>query len=637
MIASSSIELVLNTSIIEDVVGDYLSLKKRGANYTGICPFHDEKTPSFYVSPSKGIFKCFGCGKGGNAANFVMEMEQVNFFEAIRRLAKKYNIQLEESLSTNPEFEEKEKLRESLYIALSHAENFYHEQLINHEVGKTIGLAYFRERGFTRQTIDKFRLGFATEDWSSFADASIKNKFNPEVLEKAGLIKKNEKGGYFDLFRNRVIFPIYGVSGKVIGFAGRVMGKAENTPKYVNSPETEVYHKSDQLYGLFHAKQAIKRHDVCYLVEGYTDVITLHQAGIENVVSSSGTSLTEGQIKLISRFTKNITVLYDGDTAGIKASLRGINMLLENGLNVKVVLFPEGEDPDSYCKKLGSEEFILFLQQKAQDFILFKAGLLLAETANDPVARSAANRDILESIGAINDPLTRMEFVKQLATTTGSTEQLLTTELNKIVRKRRFPEAKELDKQIQILTDETPGVVPEIKLDDYDQEKALLKMIILYGHLEYEDEHRVLDVIMHELFEGNDFVIENKLFAEIIEEVRSLQQGEVLIGQQFFVNHIKPEIASLAADFLSKSYIHSPTWLANDIELVTEEENYKQELENTFTHIRRKKVDGLVDATIQELKTESDELKITEILFKLSALQEIRMKLNNVIGAVISR
>jgi DNA primase len=418
MIPRSKIDEIVDAAHIEDVVGEYVSLKKRGASLLGLCPFHQEKTPSFNVSASKGIYKCFGCGKAGNVVNFVMEYEHLDYIQALKFLAEKFRIEWPEREISSEELQaEKQRVseRESLQIINNFAEQFFANTLLNDEEGKTIGLSYFEERGFRPETIAKFKLGYSKESWDHFTNEAKQQGFNTELLKKSGLVKESESGKQYDAYRGRVMFTIHSLNGKPIAFAGRFLKKDPKSPKYVNSPETELYHKSNELYGLFYARNAISKAGFVYLVEGYTDVISMHQAGVENVVASSGTSLTENQIKLIKRFTDNVCVLYDGDAAGIKASLRGIDMLLEGGLNVKTVLFPDGEDPDSYCQKEGPVGFAAFLEDNKKDFILFKSSLLADEAGNDPVKKAQLIREIVESISKIPDAFKRMGFIKKQA------------------------------------------------------------------------------------------------------------------------------------------------------------------------------------------------------------------------------
>ncbi|MBL4667710.1 MAG: DNA primase, partial [Flavobacteriales bacterium] len=396
MIPKQTIDEIFDAAIIEDVVGDFVPLKKRGANYLGNCPFHNEKTPSFTVSPAKGIYKCFGCGKAGNSVNFIMEHEHYSYPEALRFLANKFNIEIEEE-ELSPEQKDAADERESLYIVSNYAAKYFHKQLLDSDEGKAIGLSYFLERGFREDIIETFQLGYNPDGWTAFTDEAEKAGHNLKYLDKSGLtIVKGDKK--FDRFKGRVMFPIHNLSGRVLGFGGRILQANDKAAKYLNSPESEIYHKSKVLYGIYTAKKAISKENICYLVEGYTDVISLYQSGVENVVSSSGTSLTEGQIRLVKRFTPNITILYDGDAAGIKASFRGIDMILQEGMNVRVVLFPDGEDPDSYAKAHTTEELKDYITTNAQDFIRFKTSVLIKDVGNDPIKKAELIKDIVASI-----------------------------------------------------------------------------------------------------------------------------------------------------------------------------------------------------------------------------------------------
>lgn len=428
MILQKTIAEIFETSKIDEVVGDFVNLKRRGVNMIGLCPFHNEKTPSFTVSPAKGIYKCFGCGKGGNSVNFIMEHEQASYPDALRFLAKKYGIKVEEK-ELSPEQDLERQKRDSLFIINEFATNYYHDNLMNNDIGKSVGLSYFRERGFRKNTIEKFQLGFAFDKNDHLTLSMVNKGYNVELLKSVGLTTRFGR----DFFRNRVQFPIHNLSGKVIGFGGRILVSDKKKPKYLNTPETEIYNKSKVLYGIYFAKKTVRQEDNCLLVEGYTDVISLHQAGIENVVSSSGTSLTVGQIQLIKRYTSNITILYDGDTAGVKAALRGLDLVLEQDMNVKVVLLPEGEDPDSYVQSVGTEKFKKYIAKNATDFILFKTNLILKETENDPIKRATLIKDIVESIARIPDPIKRSVFVRECSNLMEMSEQILVDETNKAV------------------------------------------------------------------------------------------------------------------------------------------------------------------------------------------------------------
>lgn len=431
MIDQPTIDRILDAANIVDVVSEFVTLRKRGVNYVGLCPFHTDKTPSFYVSPAKNICKCFACGEGGTAVHFIMKHEQLNYFDALRYLAKKYNIEIQERELTDKEKQRKSD-RESMLIVNSWAQQYFTTQLYEHVEGKTVGLRYFAERGFREDTIRKFQLGYSLDQRDALYKEAKKNGYKKEFLEKTGLVIAYDNGGVNDRFRGRVIFPVHTLSGKVVAFGGRVLKKDEKTAKYVNSPESEIYHKSNELYGIFFAKQAIVKADCCFLVEGYTDVISMHQAGIENVVASSGTALTQGQIRLIHRFTSNITVLYDGDAAGIKAALRGIDLLLEDGMNVKVVLLPDGEDPDSFARKHNASQFAEFIKQNETDFIRFKTRLLLDDAGNDPIKRSSLITDIIRTVAIIPDNIARSIYIRECSSMMEIDEQVLLNEVNKI-------------------------------------------------------------------------------------------------------------------------------------------------------------------------------------------------------------
>lgn len=450
-IPEETVDRIRQAADILEVVGDFVSLKKRGSNYTACCPFHNEKSPSFNVNPTRQIYKCFGCGKAGDAVKFVMDIENIGYGEALRYLAKKYGIEIAEQEQT-PEDLLRQNERESLLIVLNFAKTFFQETLQTTDEGKSIGLSYFRERGFTNPTIDAFELGYTLDKWDALLQESTRRGYNRELLEKAGLVlsKENTGGGdnkVFDRFRGRVMFPIHNVSGRVIAFGARILKADKTQPKYLNSPETSVYHKSQVLYGIFQAKQAIRQEEVCYLTEGYTDVISLHQAGIKNVVASSGTSLTTEQIRLIARFTPNVTILYDGDAAGIKAALRGLDMVLEEGLNLRLLLLPNGEDPDSYVHKVGAEAFKEYVRNGAKDFIDFKAGQWLTEAGDDPLKRAEGISDVCASITRIPDPLKRQTLSQRVAQVFGVSEQTVISEINRLLRKQQEQGRKEADRQ----------------------------------------------------------------------------------------------------------------------------------------------------------------------------------------------
>jgi len=437
MIPHHTVEQILDAAQITDVVSEFVTLRKRGVNFLGLCPFHNEKTPSFTVSPTKGIFKCFGCGKGGNSVNFIMEHESLSYPEALKYLAKKYNIEVEEKELSAEEIQTQNE-RESMLVLSTYAARVFGENLFDTDEGKAVGLTYFKERGFRQETLKKFEVGYAKDEWEWLTKKAQKEGYKLDYLVKTGLtIQKEEKT--FDRFSGRVIFPIHSLSGQVLGFGGRTLKKDDKkTAKYLNSPESEIYHKSRIVYGIFQARKAILKDDKCYLVEGYTDVLSLHEAGIENVVASSGTALTQEQIRLIKRFTSNISVLYDGDEAGIKASLRGIDLILEEGMNVKVTPLPIGEDPDSFSKKKSIEEFLAYIEKNETDFIRFKTELLLKEAIADPIKKATLVKDIVRSIAVIPETITRTVYIQACSNQMEISEQVLYNEVNKIRRDKTF-------------------------------------------------------------------------------------------------------------------------------------------------------------------------------------------------------
>jgi DNA primase len=565
MIDRETVERIVETAEIVDVVQDFVNLKKRGANYLGLCPFHNEKTPSFTVSASKGIFKCFGCGKGGNAINFIMEHEHLSYPDALRFLARKYNIEIKEKELSAEEIEER-NLRDSLLIVTKFANKYFKDKLFNHEEGRAIGLSYLRERSIRDDMIEKFELGYSLDQWDDLTKEAQKNGYKPDYLEKSGLtIIKTDR--QFDRFKNRIMFPIHSLSGNVIGFAGRVLKKDEKTAKYMNSPESEIYHKSKILYGMFQAKQTIDKKDKCYMVEGYTDVIALHQAGIENVVASSGTSLTEDQIRLVKRFTPNLTFIYDGDEAGLKASMRGVDMVLEQGMNVKIVVLPEGEDPDSFAKSRNASDLQKFIQENEEDFIKFKTKLLSRDAAGDPVKQANLITDIVRSISKIPDGITRSVYIKSCSGILDIDEKILYDETNKIrnreakqrLQRKRVEEDKER-KNNQSLT-----TVPSFIEDVYSetQEREIVRLLLNYGEKELfthkEDKYSepqiitVAQYIIKEIL-NDELEFKNLIYKQIFEEYLEVLNKGTQPERSQFVYHSNKKISELAADLLGPGY-----------------------------------------------------------------------------------
>lgn len=592
MIDQPTIDRILDAANIVDVVSEFVTLRKRGVNYVGLCPFHDDKTPSFYVSPAKNICKCFACGEGGTAVHFIMKHEQLSYFDALRYLAKKYNIEIHERELTDKEKQIRSD-RESMLIVNAWAQKYFTMLLNEHIDGKTIGMRYFAERGFREDTIRKFQLGYSLEQRDALYQAALKSGYKKEYLEKTGLVIAYDDGRVNDRFRGRVIFPVHSLSGKVVAFGGRVLKKDEKTAKYVNSPESEIYHKSNELYGIYFAKQAIVKADRCFLVEGYTDVISMHQSGVENVVASSGTALTHGQIRLIHRFTNNITVLYDGDAAGIKAAIRGIDLLLEEGMNVKVVLLPDGEDPDSFARSHSASEFAEFIRQNETDFVRFKTKLLLAEAGNDPVKRSALIGDIIRTIAIVPDNITRTIYIRECSAKMEIDEQVVLNEVNKIRLSRNEQNRPQRQPQTEIQntisqTDTPVDVRPEEKSKDattnlpaegpapqphkptvserspYEPfEIALLRYVVRYGEqilYDYTDENtneqeriRVAEYIHSEL-ENDGLTFYTPVFKQMLDEAADRCHEDGFVAHRYFLAHPDPMVSRIAADLMSEKY-----------------------------------------------------------------------------------
>ena len=573
MIDQATIDRINDAAQIVDVVSDYITLRRRGVNMIGLCPFHNEKTPSFTVSPAKGIFKCFGCSEGGNSVHFIMKQEQLSYYEALKFLAKKYHIEVRERELTEEEQAARND-RESMLLVNEFAQKYFTNTLHHHIDGKAIGLGYFRERGFRDDIIQKFQLGYCLDERDTFSKSAIKAGYNKDFLVKTGLTIEGDNNYLADRFRGRVMFPVHSLSGKVLAFGGRILKKDEKTAKYVNSPESEIYHKSNELYGIYFAKQAIVKHDRCFLVEGYTDVISMHQSGIENVVASSGTSLTPGQIRLIHRFTENVTVLYDGDPAGIKASIRGIDLLLEEGLNIRVLLLPDGDDPDSFSRKHNASDFIEFVNQHSVDFMQFKTNLLLNDAGNDPIKRASLVQDIVRSIAMIPNQIIRSEYVKECSTLLNVDEKMLYHEINNI--KNTELEAKKLkkpaDEKRENIPDSSSPVSSEPNKENKfnNEERNLIRALIKFGSdvlfVAKSDDNSsekpitVSDYILGELL-IDQLSFKNDLHEKIRQEYLLNSSKENFNSERYFLNHPDFEVSKLTADLISEKYtlskIHS--------------------------------------------------------------------------------
>jgi len=623
LIKPETIQQIFETVRIEEVIGDFVSLRKRGSNYLGLCPFHNEKTPSFSVSPSKGIYKCFGCGKAGNAINFVMEHEHYSYPEALRFVAKRYSIDIEETEVT-PEMRQELDERESMFTLNGFIAKYMSSNLLSSDEGKAIALSYLKERDFREATIEKFELGYAIDNWQDYSDHALKNGYKKEILVKTGLsIQKENDKGLIDRFRGRVIFPIHNLTGKVIGFGGRILTSEKKAAKYLNSPESEIYNKSKVLYGIFFARNAIVKNDNCYLVEGYTDVISMHQAGIENVVASSGTSLTVDQIRLIKRYTPNITILFDGDPAGIKASFRGIDLILEQGMNVKIVLFPEGQDPDSYVRSHRSSETEEFIKNQAADFITFKTRLMLDETAGDPTAKASLIKEIVQTISVIPDGITRTVYVKECSVVMEVPEQTLMNELNKIFRKRF---RKGADRPREFVEDTVVQLPPkeQIEFDPLTMkghEADLLRILLSYGEQtflmeieedeleKYEDkeiEVRVADYLIDD-FKHEQIQFENEMYNKILNEYISIWEEGKLPPNNHFINHNDPQIVNTVIDLLSSAYQLSDNWETNKIFVKTEEDQLKLVVMSAWMSFKSRMINKQLKEITEELKKSGNE------------------------------
>ncbi len=633
MIDKQTVDRIFEAAQITEVVQDFISLKKRGVNYLGLCPFHGEKTPSFTVSPVKGIYKCFGCGKGGNAVNFIMEHETLSYYEALKYLARKYHIEVIEKQESEEEIAQKNE-RESLIVVSEFAGKYFHDILYKHHEGLAIGLAYFKERGISEGMILKFMLGYSLEKRDAFTQSAIKNGYKLEYLVKTGLTI--EKENYtFDRFAGRVMFPIHSLSGQVIGFGGRILKTDKNTAKYLNSPESELYHKSKVLYGMFQAKQSISKHDKCFLVEGYTDVISMHQAGIENVVASSGTSLTEEQIRQIKRFTNNLTILYDGDSAGIKAAIRGIDMVLEQGLNVKVLLLPENEDPDSFAHKNSASEVLKFIAENESDFVLFKTRLLMNDAKNDPVQKASLINDIIRSVAIIPDAITRSVYVRECAGILHAEESLLFTEIAKI-RRNKFEQKYQvkLPEAISLRTEQL--IISPKNYEGEVQEREIIRLLLNYhnyilnsGQID-NTEDKWIDTVAHYIIreiENDELEFVHPVYKAILFEISSLVNHSEEIDEKYFTHHPDNTISSVAVDLLTTKHELSRIFKKGGSFIETEEMKLQELVLNTVLDFKSKKIIyALKEAQLQLLEAQqmSDSIKVEEFQTKIQNLNTLK-------------
>ena len=652
MIDRNTIEQIMDAAKIEEVVSDFVALRRRGVNLIGLCPFHNEKTPSFTVSPAKNLYKCFGCGKGGKPVHFIMEHEQMSYPDALRYLAKKYHIEIKERELTDEE-RQAQSMRDSMFVINEYAQQFFVDTLHTTQEGEAIGLGYLRLRGLRDETIKKFGLGYSPEKRDTFATTAVKNGYNAEIIAKTGVCYSTDDGRLVDRFWGRVIFPVHTISGKVVAFGGRILQNNPKAAKYVNSPESEIYHKSDHLYGLYFAKQAIMQHDRCILVEGYLDVISMYQSGIKNVVASSGTSLTTGQIRLIHRFTNNITLLYDGDKAGIKASLRGIDMLLEEGININVVLLPDGEDPDSYAQSHSTEEFEEYLKKKSVDFIQFKTNLLMDEVGDDPVRRAGLIGDIVKSIAVIPNDILRSEYIKRCSDMLKVSEQLLVSETAKIRIRRVEERQKNLQNSAGSNQEQTTLQAEENNIQQsivdesnnnplYNKERAIIQYILRNGGKMLtvpEDKTTGTpsfseSVISHLHFslQGDGIEFTHPLYKKIFAEAAEHCNEPHFSPEEHFQTHPDAEISTLAAELCGDRYMLSKMFSENNTELRNESAILFEQTTRLAIAYKQSIVDELLKQTMAQLKdpvVAANSTQAMEVMQNFKYLKETQQALNN--------
>lgn len=654
MISKETIDKVFETARVEEVIGDFVNLKKSGSNFKGLSPFSDERTPSFMVSPVKQIWKDFSTGKGGSAVSFVMEHEHFTYPEAIKYLARKYSIEIEETERTD-EQKQAANERESMYLVSEYARDYFHKTMLHTEQGKAIGLSYFKERGFTDETIKKFQLGYNPDQWDAFTSEAIRQGYKLEYLEKTGLsIVKEEK--QFDRFKGRVMFPIHSMSGRVLGFGGRILDSSKKAAKYLNSPESDIYHKSKVLYGIYYAKQAIAKEDNCYLVEGYTDVIQMFQSGIENVVSSSGTALTPEQIRLINRLTKNITVLFDGDAAGQRAALRGIDLILEQGMNVKVCSFPEGEDPDSFSRKHSQEDILSYFNENAKDFIQYKANLLVEEAAGDPVKKAATVRDMVESISKIPDAIKQEIYVQECARIMDISETVLYNTLAQIANKNKKEAARQSkttpSQPMSVVPNEVPDQVKKVDVL-YELERKLIEALLLYGQVEEDFEDLVLkenedgtlslepEIQKSRVFEkiyldlqDDEIEFTNDLFKSLYIKIIDRLNTDKDFKIQNFISELIPEEASEISNIIlndEKYDLHR--WDTREVYVRKKEMSIAQFVSQTVLRLRELLINRKIVELMAQTKDRDDN---KEILKEIGDYIQLNKLLSDKLGSVVS-
>jgi DNA primase len=642
LISQDTIQQILSRIDIVEIVGGFVKLKKRGANYLGLCPFHNEKSPSFTVSPAKELYKCFGCGKSGNAVSFLMEHEKYSYVDALKFLAAKYNVTVEETYSS-PEVKEQRQTADSLYIINSFAQQFFSKQLFDTEEGQAVALSYLKERGFREDIIQKFQLGYSPRQRDAFTSEALKQQYNAELLTKTGIVAERN-GELMDNYRERIIFPVHNNTGKVIGFGARIIGKKENAPKYINTPENEVYIKSKILYGTYFARQSIDKNDECLLVEGYTDVISLHQAGIENVVASGGTSLTPDQLRLIKKYSNNLTILYDGDAAGVKAAMRGLDLALEEGLNVHLVLIPDKEDPDSYVNKVGASGFIEFIKQNKKDVILFQLEVMLKDAGNDSTKKAAAVNTIAESISRINkveDFTRQQDYIHKSAELLRIDEAGLHSLVNKFIRERMTKlEAKNIRDEEQLPnfppTDNYEDPTLQLFNTDEVHERALVRCLLEFGLLPWDEETTLAQHALAEIDEWG--MVEHPDLLNLVELYRQLYNAGSEPTMKGFLFHedqtVSKHVVSLA-DFTEEL---SPNWIRiYEKPFPTKDELYLQEMQSILTYLKLRKIKKMMDENQRDMEREHTSEELVMLIKTHQHLKQLEMELTKVMGTVIFR
>ncbi|HTQ27253.1 MAG TPA: DNA primase [Puia sp.] len=642
MISQQTIQQILSRIDITEIIGGFVRLKKRGANYLGLCPFHNERTPSFTVSPSKEIYKCFGCGRSGNAISFLMEHEKYSYVEALRWLANKYNIEIEET-ELSPELKQQQQAADSLYIINQFAQKYFSDVLFNTEQGQIQGLGYLKERGFREEIIQKFQLGYCLEERDAFAKHALAAQYNPDTLQKSGLVVIRD-GRPTDNYRGRIIFPVHNQTGKIIGFGARIIKKNDHAPKYINTPENEIYVKSKILYGSYFARQAIDKLDECLLVEGYTDVISLFQAGIENVVASGGTSLTRDQLRLIKKYTNNLTIIYDGDAAGVKAALRGLDMALEEGLNVQLVLIPDKEDPDSYVNKVGSNTFRKFVESNKKDFILFQLEIAMQEAGTDSGKKAAVVNQVAESISKIDkaeDFTKQQDYIRQCAEWLRIEEAGLHALVNKLIRERitrtEGRSARETDTSVQggdlPLPDNADDSLSLLNKDE-QSERAIIRSLLEFGLKSWDDQKRVADFMLDESIDEE--MIDNKELLTILERYRAWYREGLEPTAKHFLYQEDQRLSSLVVSIMDFPYELSPNWKEHyEGKIATREDLYREEVLSTLNYLKLRKIKRLIDMNQKDLEKSKGTEEQAICLQTHQHLKNMERELLKEIGTVI--